>query len=178
MVEMSEIWRAVLNFLIEAPIAWQSPHKIAIALGSNDEEMMDLLCELDVAGWIVVWDASEGPVVTLSALAAERLGVHLIEVGPKEIPRWAPTSDAEPFPLRPKNICFSMRAATLDFALEATPPPEFAADRAEKAEDTILRSQIDEITATAKSLMPEEFEKQLGKQDVADIIAYLLSVVN
>jgi putative membrane-bound dehydrogenase-like protein len=48
--------------------------------------------------------------------------------------------------------------------------------RAEKAEDTILRSDIDEIQATAKSLMPENLETQLSKQDVADVIAYLLSV--
>ena len=48
--------------------------------------------------------------------------------------------------------------------------------RAEKAEDTILRSQIDEIQATAKSLMPENLETQLNKQDIADLIAYLLSV--
>jgi putative heme-binding domain-containing protein len=48
--------------------------------------------------------------------------------------------------------------------------------RAEKAEDTLLRSQIDEIQATAKSLMPENLETQLGKQDMADLIAYLQSV--
>jgi putative membrane-bound dehydrogenase-like protein len=45
--------------------------------------------------------------------------------------------------------------------------------RAERAEDTILRSQIDDIQATAKSLMPENLETQLTKQDVADVIAYL-----
>jgi putative membrane-bound dehydrogenase-like protein len=48
--------------------------------------------------------------------------------------------------------------------------------RAEKAEDTILRSQIDEIQATAKSLMPENLETQLNRQEVADLIAYLQSV--
>ncbi|GIW81610.1 MAG: cytochrome c [Gemmatales bacterium] len=48
--------------------------------------------------------------------------------------------------------------------------------RAEKAEDVVLRTQIDEIIATAKSIMPEELEKQLSQQDVADVIAYLLSV--
>lgn len=48
--------------------------------------------------------------------------------------------------------------------------------RAEKAEDTILRNQIDDIQATAKSVMPEGLEMQLSKQDVADVIAYLLSV--
>ncbi len=48
--------------------------------------------------------------------------------------------------------------------------------RAEKAEDTVLRSQIDQIQATAKSVMPDGLEMQLSKQDVADVIAYLLSV--
>jgi putative heme-binding domain-containing protein len=48
--------------------------------------------------------------------------------------------------------------------------------RAEKAEDVILRSQIDDIQATAKSVMPENLETQLSKQDLADLIAYLQSV--
>ena len=51
-------------------------------------------------------------------------------------------------------------------AVEA--PSSITLRRAEKAEDTILRGQIDEIQATAKSVMPEEMEKQLTKQDVAD----------
>jgi putative membrane-bound dehydrogenase-like protein len=45
--------------------------------------------------------------------------------------------------------------------------------RGEKAEDTILREQIEEIQATGKSLMPEGLEAQLTKQDCADLIAYL-----
>jgi putative membrane-bound dehydrogenase-like protein len=48
--------------------------------------------------------------------------------------------------------------------------------RGEKAEDTVLRSQIDEVQATAKSLMPEGLEAQLSQQDVADLIAYLQTV--
>ncbi|HKI31118.1 MAG TPA: PVC-type heme-binding CxxCH protein [Gemmataceae bacterium] len=48
--------------------------------------------------------------------------------------------------------------------------------RAEKAEDTILRNQIEEIQATPKSVMPEGLEMQLTKQDVADVIAYLQAV--
>jgi putative heme-binding domain-containing protein len=47
--------------------------------------------------------------------------------------------------------------------------------RAERAEDTILRSRIDEITATTKSLMPDGLEAQLSKQDLADVITYLLA---
>jgi putative heme-binding domain-containing protein len=48
--------------------------------------------------------------------------------------------------------------------------------RAEKAEDVLLRTDVDTMQATAKSLMPEGLETQLGKQDVADLIAYLQSV--
>ena len=48
--------------------------------------------------------------------------------------------------------------------------------RAEKAEDTILRQQIDEIQATGKSVMPDGLEMQLSKQYLADLIGYLLSV--
>src|SRR5262249_38137841 len=48
--------------------------------------------------------------------------------------------------------------------------------RAEKAEDVILRSQIDAIEATAKSIMPEGLETQISKQEMADLIAYLREV--
>src|SRR5262249_35501616 len=55
-------------------------------------------------------------------------------------------------------------------------PASITLRRAEKAEDVILRSQIEEIQATAKSLMPDELEKQVSKQDLADLIAYLMAV--
>lgn len=45
--------------------------------------------------------------------------------------------------------------------------------RAERAEDTLLRAQIEDIQATAQSLMPDGLEMQLSKQDIADVIAYL-----
>ncbi len=54
-------------------------------------------------------------------------------------------------------------------------PASVTLRRAEKAEDTILRTQIESIQATTLSLMPEEMEKQLSKQDIADVIAFLLT---
>jgi putative heme-binding domain-containing protein len=54
-------------------------------------------------------------------------------------------------------------------------PASVTLRRADQAEDTILRSQIESMQATAQSLMPEELEKQLSKQDLADLIAYLRS---
>src|SRR5262249_55616917 len=47
--------------------------------------------------------------------------------------------------------------------------------RGEKEEDVLLRTQIEDISATGKSVMPEGLEMQLGKQDVADVIEYLLA---
>ena len=40
-------------------------------------------------------------------------------------------------------------------------------------EETILRSDIETLRGTSKSLMPEGLEKDLTKQDVADLVAYL-----
>jgi putative heme-binding domain-containing protein len=37
----------------------------------------------------------------------------------------------------------------------------------------ILRSELEELHGTGKSLMPEGLEKDVGKQDLADVIAYL-----
>lgn len=48
--------------------------------------------------------------------------------------------------------------------------------RAEGIEETILRSDLDEVQGTGKSLMPENLEEQVSVQDTADIIGYLLSL--
>jgi putative heme-binding domain-containing protein len=63
---------------------------------------------------------------------------------------------------------------TITGILAVESPSSITLRRAEKAEDTILRNQIDTIEATAKSLMPDEFEKLMTKQEVADLIEYLL----
>ena len=39
--------------------------------------------------------------------------------------------------------------------------------------DTLLRGDIEELASTGKSLMPEGLEKDLSRQDLADLIAYL-----
>ncbi len=47
--------------------------------------------------------------------------------------------------------------------------------RAEGAQQSILRVEIDELRSTGLSLMPEGLEQQLDPQAVADLIAYLLA---
>jgi putative membrane-bound dehydrogenase-like protein len=48
--------------------------------------------------------------------------------------------------------------------------------RGEGAEDVVLRGQIESVESTGKSLMPENLEMQLSKQELADVIAYLRKV--
>ena len=43
----------------------------------------------------------------------------------------------------------------------------------EEGDQTILRKNIAEIRASSVSLMPEDLEQSLNKQDLADVIAYL-----
>jgi putative heme-binding domain-containing protein len=45
--------------------------------------------------------------------------------------------------------------------------------RAEKHEDAILRSEIDELTSSGKSLMPEGLEQKISPQEMADLLALL-----
>jgi putative heme-binding domain-containing protein len=48
--------------------------------------------------------------------------------------------------------------------------------RAENAQDTVLRIDIDELRSTGQSLMPEGMEKEIDAQTLADVIAYLNSI--
>jgi putative heme-binding domain-containing protein len=43
----------------------------------------------------------------------------------------------------------------------------------DEGDDVILRSNIAEMRASAVSLMPEDLEESMSKQDLADVIAYL-----
>ena len=45
----------------------------------------------------------------------------------------------------------------------------------DKGDVTVLRADIDKLTGSGQSLMPDGMEKQLSKADVADLFAYLLS---
>jgi putative heme-binding domain-containing protein len=45
--------------------------------------------------------------------------------------------------------------------------------RTEGVEETVLRSEIDELRATGRSLMPEGLEQFINLQEMADLIAFL-----
>ena len=54
-------------------------------------------------------------------------------------------------------------------------PSNLILKRAENKQDVVQRENISEIRGTGLSLMPECLEKQLGLQDLADLIAFLLA---
>jgi putative heme-binding domain-containing protein len=48
--------------------------------------------------------------------------------------------------------------------------------RAEGKEDTVLRSEIDELSSTGKSLMPEGLEQDITREQMADLLAFVKSI--
>lgn len=68
------------------------------------------------------------------------------------------------------------RGQTLTGIVTADTATSMTLKRGEGAEDTVLRTQIDEVSSTGQSLMPEGLESQINKQDMADLIRYLLTV--
>jgi putative heme-binding domain-containing protein len=50
--------------------------------------------------------------------------------------------------------------------------------RSASGEETILRRDLDQLTSSGLSLMPEGFEKVLSVQDLADVIAFVRKAPN
>ena len=118
MVDLPENGIPVMNALLGATLAWQTPAQLADALGSELEETLDLLCNLDEIGWLEVWDCEDGPLITLSPFAAARLCVRIVEVGPGETPRWAGSGDPDPPARRAKGVFLSVRSADLEYVVD------------------------------------------------------------
>ncbi|QDT25575.1 Cytochrome c [Gimesia panareensis] len=57
-------------------------------------------------------------------------------------------------------------------------PSSITLKKAENKRITILRENIEEIKSSGKSLMPEGFEKKIKTGEMADLIAYLMSLEN
>jgi hypothetical protein len=88
---------AIVEALIEAPLAWQRPGELADLAGLDLDATLDALAGLEDGGWLATWeDWPEGVSVTFTPRAAARLGLRLIELGMNEIPRWATAGTPEP----------------------------------------------------------------------------------
>ncbi|WZO97997.1 hypothetical protein EP7_005049 [Isosphaeraceae bacterium EP7] len=144
----------LIDALIRSSRAWQTPREVASATGLEVEQTTDLLADLDLAGWLDVWecDPRQGPVVTLTAAAAEIMGVRLVEVGFDEVPRWIRQGDPEPSPPRARGVFVSHRAAQLDQLFDQAPTPDEAAELAEEATRQAAHAVTLAPSAAAKNL--------------------------
>jgi putative membrane-bound dehydrogenase-like protein len=68
------------------------------------------------------------------------------------------------------------RGQVLSGVIAAETAASLTLKRGEGAEDTVLRTQIEGVESTGKSLMPEGLEAQITRQELADLIAYLMKV--
>jgi hypothetical protein len=137
MQDLSEEGRRVIEALVRAPLAWQSPLELARAMGRDLEETTNLLASLDADGWLAAWEREFDVVVTLSVAGASLLGLRLVEAGFDEVPRWAGRGDREPPGLRASGVFRDERAATLELVAD---PSCTAEDAVERAEEALLRA--------------------------------------
>ena len=147
--------RGVIKAILAAPIAWQSPAELIRALGIDaEEETIDTLAVLDAGGWLEVWERDDEIVVTLSVAAASKLDVRLVEVGPKEVPRWANRGEPEPKAPRAVGVFRQERASTLELVVDTTASPESQLEAAEEQKAEASK------TIKGRSLVPwENFPK-------------------
>lgn len=136
--ELPDSWQGILAAIVVAKAPWLSPEEVASAISFEVDQVTDWLADMNAAGWIDVWEQEDAPlVVTLSPLAAERLDVHLVEVGEEQF-RWALRQAPEPLP--PIAVGVMADAAAADMA--------WVADTAPSAEELV--AEADELEAAAK----------------------------
>jgi putative heme-binding domain-containing protein len=70
-------------------------------------------------------------------------------------------------------VAIDQHGRTYSGIIASETPTSLTLRRGEGAEDTVLRGQIEELTSTGLSLMPEGFEQRISKAEMADLIAFL-----
>jgi putative membrane-bound dehydrogenase-like protein len=106
--------------------------------------------------------AAVGPDLTgMSVLGKEELLVHILD----------PSRDVEGNYHSYTVVLADGRVLSGMLAGESATSIELLDDKAQRQQ--ILRSDIDELTRSGKSVMPEGFEKQLARSELADLLAYV-----
>jgi putative membrane-bound dehydrogenase-like protein len=77
-------------------------------------------------------------------------------------------------PLYMNYVCITQDGRTVTGMLASETSTSVTLRRAEGVEDTVLRSDIEELRSLGQSMMPEGLEKQVDPQGMADLIAYLM----
>ena len=131
MYELNDLCHRLLQAIVSAPLAWQTPAKLATLLGLDVGAASDALADLEVSGWIDPWEMGDTLYVTLSPGGADRLRVRLVMIGRSDAMRWASIDDPEPLPPRASGRHVGLSA--LDFVADPAPGPDMALDAAERA---------------------------------------------
>ena len=79
-------------------------------------------------------------------------------------------------PLFVNYVAVTTDGRTITGLISAESAASITLKRAEGVTDTVLRVDLEELESTGLSIMPEGLEKQLDKQTLADVIAYLMQV--
>ena len=139
MTALNDPARAVIQALLEAPLAWQTPAELAHTLGWDVEELTDLIATLDAEGWLESWEGDDGhsPAVTLSVRTAYHYQARLIEQGPEQQPRWATNPQAETPHPRALGVFRGERSASLEMVIDPRDQPDVALEAAEEADDLL-----------------------------------------
>ncbi len=117
---------AVLHALRRGLSAWVTPADLALQVGQDESTLTDLLADLDVAGWICVWEREDGLAVMLTNWAARQLGVRLEEVGGGLQYRWVDAGNPEPSVFRARNVTRADALENLDLVFDPHPTPDEA----------------------------------------------------
>lgn len=78
----------ILDALLRAPLAWQTPQELSDTLNQSLDDISDQLCEYEVAGVVDVSDGDEGVVVAFSFRSIRELDLELIDDEKTGLPRW------------------------------------------------------------------------------------------
>lgn len=89
MPDLTADWLPILEAIRLGETAWTAPDDLVQRLGCDREATLDALAALHLAGWLEAWEPDSGLLITLSPLAAARLGAHLVERGGGRPPRWS-----------------------------------------------------------------------------------------
>ena len=130
---MPEVWTRIVEAIASGPTAWSTPDEVITAVQGDEDEILDELAAMDVGGLLDVWERPEGLVVTLSALAAERGGYRLVEMGRALNFRWTRKDDPESYPGKGSQVPRLAPAEQLGFVVDPRPIPEDEAEQSESA---------------------------------------------
>ncbi|MDX2038525.1 MAG: hypothetical protein SFX72_17900 [Isosphaeraceae bacterium] len=128
--------RRILTAILEAPVAWMTVEAIANAARLSLDDTNDGLADLEIDGWIDLWEPEGELSITLSTLGAERLGVELTEPSLDGRQRWVSRDEAENAPVRTKKTMLGDPDFDFfDTIPDPSPSPDVAAEIGERIEE-------------------------------------------